>query len=281
MTSPMFQNIKPMHMLLLVTFAIILYVYTTNEIHEDIAEYVGYKAVKYIGYENPRYHINNTITLNGHCKEHKRKKHLIYMFITDVTDILYHENLKISSEIVFISEVEEHCPKTSCCLTVQTGYDYWSLDKKVELALKVMSNTFENFITLTKMDDDVFLDYNYFMSLQQNFTENTFYGKFETQWCPDQMAYAEGSSYTVSRRLIQCLLFDYHTCGNAAEDMAVSSSIYRNCKNYERRDLREFYNIFVFHKTYARKNKVIYLANTNADTASLMFVYNPQGPSLD
>ncbi|KAG0203636.1 hypothetical protein BGX28_004123 [Mortierella sp. GBA30] len=39
-------------------------------------------------------------------------------------------------------------------MVVKSGYDYWSLDKKVELILKIVNNLFDGFLTLTKIDDD-------------------------------------------------------------------------------------------------------------------------------
>ncbi|KAF9279412.1 hypothetical protein BGZ68_007942 [Mortierella alpina] len=232
--------------------------------------------------KHPQFEIPHSVSLNEHCTKHKSKKHLIYMFVTKETDTQFHENLRISDEIVFVSEEVEHCPKAKCCVVVKTGYDYWSLDKKVELILKIVNNLFDGFLTLTKIDDDTYVDYDYFMSLQRNFTENTFFGKFETGGCSkSNIDYVEGPFYTVSRRLIHCLVSDFRMCGSGYEDRAVSISIYRNCKDYERRDLRDDYNTHIFHKTFARKNKVIYLQNNNPDTASLMFVYNAQGPSLD
>ncbi|KAG0066065.1 hypothetical protein BGZ93_002834 [Podila epicladia] len=231
--------------------------------------------------KHPQYEIEQNVTLNEHCTKHKSKEHLIYMFVTERTDMPYHENLRISDEIVFVSEEVEHCPKTQCCMVVKTGYDYWSLDKKVELMLRIANNIFDGFVTLTKVDDDTYVDYGFFMSLRENFTENTFFGKFETGGCSTStIDFVEGAFYTVSRRLIHCLLSDFRICGSGYEDRAVTISIYRNCKDYERQDLRDYWNTHVFHKYYARKNKVMHMSNGNPDTASLMYVYNVQGPSL-
>ncbi|KAG9322103.1 hypothetical protein KVV02_005587 [Mortierella alpina] len=232
--------------------------------------------------KHPQFEIPYNVSLNEHCTKHKSKKHLIYMFVTEWTDTQYHENLRISDEIVFVSEEVEHCPRAKCCVVAKTGFDYWSLDQKVALALKIANNLFDGFITLTKIDDDTYVDYRFFMSLQKNFTENTFFGKFETGWCSSStIDYVEGPFYTISRRLIHCLLSDYRMCGSGFEDRAVTISIYRNCKDYERRDLRDHYNTHIFHKTLARKNKVLYLHNDNPDTASLMYGVNVQGPPLD
>ncbi|KAF9289773.1 hypothetical protein BGZ74_000661 [Mortierella antarctica] len=211
--------------------------------------------------KHPQYELEHNVTLNEHCTKHKSKKHLIYMLITEATDILYHENLRISDEIMFVSEEVEHCPKTQCCVVVKTGFNYSSLDRKVELTLKIANNMFDGFVTLTKVDDDAYVDYGFVMSLQKNFTENTFFGRFEEDWkCSNsKLDYACGPFYTVSRRLIHCLLSDFRLCNCRGEDRAVAMNIYRNCKNYERQDLRDYYNTYIFHKTYARKNKVIQL----------------------
>ncbi|KAF9284088.1 hypothetical protein BGZ74_001797 [Mortierella antarctica] len=232
--------------------------------------------------KHPHYELEHNVALNEHCTKHKSKKHLIYMLITKYTDILYHENLRISDEIVFVSEEVGHCPKTQCCVVVKTGFNYSSLDRKVELTLKIANNMFDGFVTLTKIDDDTYVDYGFFMSLQKNFTENTFFGMFGTGRCSNSnIEFVEGAFYTVSRRLIHCLLSDFRVCGTGYEDRAVAMNIYRNCKNYERRHLRDYHNMYIFHKTYARKNKVIQLANGNPDTASLMPVHNVEIPLLD
>ncbi|KAF9335630.1 hypothetical protein BG006_011055 [Podila minutissima] len=95
--------------------------------------------------KHPQYELEHNVTLNEHCTKPKSKKHLIYMFITEDTDTLYQENLRISDEIVFIA-----------------------------------NSMFVGFVTLTKVDDDTYVDYGFFVSLQKNFTENTFFGRFET-----------------------------------------------------------------------------------------------------
>ncbi|KAG0196754.1 hypothetical protein BGX28_009789 [Mortierella sp. GBA30] len=286
-------SLKHTYLLVMVACIAIWVLFVGSGCPDDVASSPRSRIAKFNPYEMmlkpfmydvpklPKYEVEHNVTLNENCTRHKSKKHLIYMLITEKTDTLYHENMRISDEIVFVSEDAEHCPKTLCCMVVKTGYDYWSLDKKVELMLKIVSNLFDGFVTLTKIDDDTYLDYGFFKSLQRNFTENTFFGKFELGVCSESWVdYVEGPFYTVSRRLIHCLLSDFRLCGSGYEDRAVTISIYRNCKDYERQDLRNHMNTNIFHKTYARKNKVLYLANDNPDTASLMYVYNAQGPAL-
>ncbi|KAF9308323.1 hypothetical protein BGZ91_007859 [Linnemannia elongata] len=104
--------------------------------------------------KHSQYEIQHDVSLSDHCTRHKSKEHLIYMFITERTDTQYHENVRISDEIVFVSEDVEQCPKTQCCMVVKTGFTYETLDRKVELLIKIASNMFDGFVTLTKIDDD-------------------------------------------------------------------------------------------------------------------------------
>ncbi|KAF9122133.1 hypothetical protein BGX30_002195, partial [Mortierella sp. GBA39] len=231
--------------------------------------------------KHPQYEIQHDVSLSGHCTRHKFKEHLIYMFITEWTDTQYHENLKISDEIVFVSEDVEQCPKTQCCMVVKTGFTYETLDQKVELLLKIASNMFDGFVTLTKIDDDAYVDYGFFLSLRENLTENSYFGHFGPGHClSSTFDLAKGPFYIIGRRLIHCLLSDFRTCGDGHEDKAVALSIYRNCKGYQRQDFKDYMNKHIFHKTYARKNKVLHLSNTNPNTASMMFAYKWSLPAL-
>lgn len=211
------------------------------------------------------------------CTELQQKKHLVYMMITQESDMKYWPNLKMHDNIVYISEDASHCPSHGCCITLPTGYDYNTLDLKVKLVAQTLMQLFPSFTTLSKLDDDAFLDYYAFESLQPNLTSYSYVGKFGHGKCSQsEIDFAVGSFYTLGRSLIECSMKDYYTCNNGYEDRAVAISVYRNCDRFDRIDLSSWMNVEHFHKVYAHKDKLLYLDNKDANAIRFMPDHGPK-----
>jgi hypothetical protein len=205
------------------------------------------------------------------CADLQKKKHLVYMMITEESDTRYLPNLKMHDNLIYVSENASHCPSRGCCITLRTGYGYETLDLKVKLVMQTLMRLFPSFTTLSKLDDDAFLDYYAFESLQPNLTSYSYAGKFIHGGCSESAVdFAGGSFYTLGRSLIECSTKDYYTCGSGYEDRAVAISIYRNCDHYDRLDLTSWMNVELFHKVYAHKDKLLYLDNKDANATRFM-----------
>ncbi|KAI8065734.1 hypothetical protein BC940DRAFT_320335 [Gongronella butleri] len=219
----------------------------------------------------------NDVTLRK-CDHVYDVKHLIYMMVTNKTDTKYLENIRLHNEIVYVSEVPEDCPATGCCMILETGFDYWFLQRKVRVVMTAVLHLFPNFETLSKMDDDAFVDYNFFHDLQKQLNGTSFVGKFMNAECRDQnIEYPQGAFYIMGRTIVNCLLDDYTAC-SGSEDVSVAANVYHNCPTYQRIDLHYAMNIDVFHRMYGRKNKLIYLG---CKDRSAPYKMEKQDPPLD
>lgn len=211
------------------------------------------------------------------CAKFQQKKHLVYMMIKQESDVRYLSNLKMHDNIVYVSEDASHCPSHGCCISLRTGYDYKTLDLKVKVILQTLMQLFPLFTTLSKLDDDAFLDYYAFESWQPNLTSYSYVGKFSHGGCSESaIDYANGSFYTLGRSLIECSMKDYYTCHSGVEDRAVAMSVYRNCNRYDRLDLTSWMNVELFHKVYAHKDKLLYLDNKDVNATRFMPDHGPK-----
>ncbi|KAG2187148.1 hypothetical protein INT44_004818 [Umbelopsis vinacea] len=231
--------------------------------------------------------INCASLLGNSCVKFQQQDHLVYMMLTKESDTKFLSNLKMHDNIVYVSEEPSLCPVQGCCLAVTTGYGYSQLDLKVQLVLKTIKDFFPSFISLSKMDDDAYLDYYAFESVKRNLTTHSYVGKFKSGPCSkSNVDFAGGSFYVLGRSVIECLLSDYRTCGSGYEDRSIALSVYRNCDKYERIDLTPMMNVDLFHKVYASKDKLLYLDNKDPESASHLMpnhgeAFELKPPSLD
>ncbi|KAI8075092.1 hypothetical protein BC940DRAFT_342803 [Gongronella butleri] len=108
-------------------------------------------------------------------------------------------------------------------MSLTTDLTYFFLARKIPRIMTGLILYFPHFETLSKMDDDTFLNYNF---------------------------------------LQPALKDEPH---NAAEDFAIAANIYSKCPLYQCIDLHKDMNKMVFHKKYARRNKVIQLGNKDRE----------------
>lgn len=205
--------------------------------------------------------INQTNNNIRNCEELKKIDNIIYMFINNKTDIDFYRNQKIDNHLVYIIESTHNWPKEKiCCLRLNDKYEYETLDSKVFETLIMIRYYFPNFKTISKLDDDAIISYNYYQDLMKNITINTYAGLFKGYYLEGFgiFNFATGHFYTLGKEAIQCILKNYRIFRKnekSAEDLTIGYTVSELCKSIKSLHLDK--NIApIYHKKYnINKNK--------------------------
>ncbi|KAL1919982.1 uncharacterized protein VTP21DRAFT_1128 [Calcarisporiella thermophila] len=177
---------------------------------------------------------------------------LIYMFITDRTDIRFYQMMKMSENLVYVVDNNVDPSKSELqslkhVLRLNKTYDYLHLTEKVADTLSVMGNYY-NFNTISKIDDDSILDYDRFMRL--NLSEDIYMGNmmyYNVEFNLGSFHFGQGGFYTLGKQCLDCILRNVRDLELLpGEDSSLGRVISKHCKCKVVDSSKELH----FHKQY-------------------------------
>lgn len=186
----------------------------------------------------------------------------VYMFIMDRTDIGFYRTQKIYEDVILIAEHPAQCHGLERCLALHEEFEYLTLHDKVFKTLILLTKTFKNWNSISKLDDDALVDIRSLRKVHQ-ITGQTYMGHIYTNTYAKgfDITYATGHYYTLGKNLVECVLNhrdDFFGLGTGAEDATIGWVIAEFCE-HDLVDVKHF--PYIWHKNLDNhKNKRCELA---------------------